>query len=119
MILLDTNVVSELMRPNPDPIVRAWLVGLGLEPIATTSVTIAEITFGILRLPEGKRRDALAERFGAMILGPPSLPVLPLDEAAARHAGQFGALPEQSGLASSRSCDVGFGEPEASRCDFA
>ena len=59
MILLDTNVVSELMRPAPNPKVRAWLGGLGATPLSTTAVTLAEVVFGLARLPEGKRRSDL------------------------------------------------------------
>lgn len=47
MILLDTNVVSELMRPAPDPKMRAWLGGLGAAPISTSVLTIAEVVFGL------------------------------------------------------------------------
>jgi predicted nucleic acid-binding protein len=103
MILLDTNVVSELMRPTPDPKVRAWLGGLGATPLATSAVTIAEIVFGLARLPEGKRRSELMERFDALILGPPTLPVLDLGAQAGRLAGEFRALREGLGLGSSPS----------------
>lgn len=102
-MLLDTNVVSELMRPTPDAKVRAWLGGLGATPLATSAVTIAEIVFGLARLPEGKRRSDLMERFDALILGPPTLPVLDLDAQAGRLAGEFRALRESMGLGSSPS----------------
>ena len=103
MILLDTNVVSELMRPAPNPKVRAWLGGLGATPLSTTAVTLAEVVFGLARLPEGKRRSDLIERFNALISGPPALPVLGLDEQAGRLAGEFRALRESLGLGSSPS----------------
>lgn len=103
MILLDTNVVSELMRPAPDPKVRLWFGGLGATPLATSTVTIAEVVFGLARLPEGKRRSELMERFDALIFGPPTLPVLGLDEQAGRLAGEFRALRESLGLGSSPS----------------
>jgi predicted nucleic acid-binding protein len=103
MILLDTNVVSELMRPVPDPKVRAWLNGLGATPLATSAVTIAEIVFGLARLPDGNRRLELMERFDALVLGPPALPVFALDETAGRFAGEFRAVRETLGLGSSTS----------------
>jgi len=59
MIILDTNVISELMRPKPDAAVLAWL---GEQPIAgvfTTTLTQAEIFYGLALLPEGRRRDDL------------------------------------------------------------
>jgi predicted nucleic acid-binding protein len=103
MILLDTNVVSELMRPVPNSKVRAWLEGLGATPLATSAVTIAEIVFGLARLPDGKRRSDLTERFDALVLGPPALPVFALDEPAGRLAGEFRAVRETLGLGSSPS----------------
>jgi len=101
MILLDTNVVSELMRPAPDPKIRLWLGELDATPLATSAVTIAEVVFGLARLPDGKRRLDL--RFDVLIFGPPALPVLGLDEQASRLAGEAGALGEGLGLGSSPS----------------
>lgn len=59
MIVLDTNVISELMRREPDATVMAWI---GEQPIAgvfTTTLTQAEIFYGLALLPEGRRRDDL------------------------------------------------------------
>lgn len=59
MIVLDTNIISELMRREPDAAVVAWM---GEQPIAgvfTTTLTQAEIFYGLALLPEGRRRDAL------------------------------------------------------------
>ncbi|MDG4576599.1 MAG: type II toxin-antitoxin system VapC family toxin [Defluviicoccus sp.] len=61
MILLDTNVVSEAMKPAPDDAVRAWLDEQAAETLYLSSVTIAELMFGIGALPEGKRKDKLAD----------------------------------------------------------
>ena len=58
-ILLDTNVLSELMRSTPDVKVLAWFQQQGA-PFFTSTITRAEILLGIALLPEGKRRDALA-----------------------------------------------------------
>lgn len=60
MLLLDTNVVSEAMKPEPDPPVRQWLDAQVADTLFLSSVTIAELTFGIGALPKGKRRDRLA-----------------------------------------------------------
>lgn len=59
MILLDTNVVSEAMKPAPDASVRAWLDEEAAETLYLSSVTIAELMFGIGSLPKGKRREKL------------------------------------------------------------
>jgi toxin FitB len=59
MIILDTNVVSELMKPTPDPAVAAWVDGLERSAIHATSPTVYEIEFGIGRLPDGQRKERL------------------------------------------------------------
>jgi toxin FitB len=59
MILLDTNVVSEAMKPEPNPLVRQWLDEQAAETLYISSVTIAELMFGIGTLPRGKRKDKL------------------------------------------------------------
>lgn len=103
MILLDTNVVLELMRPFPDSKVLAWLSSSGTTPLATSAVTIAEIVLGLGRLPDGKRRSDLMEQFDALVMGPPALPVFAFDERAGRLAGEFRAVRETLGLGSSPS----------------
>jgi predicted nucleic acid-binding protein len=59
MIILDTNVVSELMRAEPDARVRQWVSGLRADELGTTAVTVAEIRHGIERLPDGRRKEGL------------------------------------------------------------
>ena len=95
MIVLDTNVVSELMKPQPDAPVRDWLTQAGDEPFGTTAVTIAEIEFGLRRLPQGRRRDDLQSRFEAFAA---ALTVLPLDDLAARETARFRAMRAAAGL---------------------
>jgi predicted nucleic acid-binding protein len=60
MILLDTNVVSEAMKPEPHPNVRAWLDAQAAETLFISSVTVAELLFGISALPSGKRKNDLS-----------------------------------------------------------
>lgn len=60
MILLDTNVVSEAMVREPDPRVRAWLDARAPDTLFLSSITVAELLFGIGALPAGKRNKALA-----------------------------------------------------------
>ena len=61
MILLDTNVLSELMRPTPDPHVVRWLDARPAGEVWISAVTIAEIRLGILRLPAGQRKALLLD----------------------------------------------------------
>ena len=66
MFVLDTNVVSELMRPAPHPAVFAWVAAQPRASLYTTSVTRAEILSGIGIMPEGRRRAALSDAAAAM-----------------------------------------------------
>lgn len=59
MIVLDTNVISEIFRPSPEPRVVEWLVSLTGD-VAITSITLAELLAGVRRLPEGRRKHELA-----------------------------------------------------------
>lgn len=67
MILLDTNVISEAMKPEPDPAVRNWLDEQAAETLYLSSVTIAELMFGIGTLPKGRRRDKLTAALDGML----------------------------------------------------
>ena len=95
MIILDTNVISELMKAEPDQTVAAWLSNLSGLCIATTAVTVSEIEYGIGRLPDGARRRDIAERFAVLIA---AMNVLPLDAPSATFAGRFRAEREQMGM---------------------
>ena len=67
MIILDTNVVSEAMKPAPHAGVMAWLREQPLEELATTAITLAEINYGLRRLPHGRRRGDLEARLRAFM----------------------------------------------------
>ncbi|MGW2841604.1 PIN domain-containing protein [Streptomyces sp. NPDC001493] len=67
MIILDTNVLSELVKSVPDPRVVDWLDSLVPEEVMTTAMTAAELWYGVRRLPDGKRRSELAEGIDAML----------------------------------------------------
>lgn len=60
MILLDTNVISEAMRPAPNPVVQAWLDEQAAETLYLSSITLAELLFGIAALPTGRRKETLS-----------------------------------------------------------
>ncbi len=84
MILLDSNVVSEAMKPAPNPAVRDWLDAQAAETLFLSSITVAELRFGIGVLPDGQRR----ERLGAAVDGVLAVfagRILPFDTEAARH----------------------------------
>ncbi len=83
MIILDTNIISELMRAEPAPAVFAWASVQPRAMLYTTSVSKAEILYGIAVLPEGWRRLALAAAAEAMFADDFAGRVLPFDEAAA------------------------------------
>lgn len=63
MIILDSNVISELMRPSPNPVVVSWLDQQPIHSIWTTSISIFEIHMGLCLLPKGKKRQKLENVF--------------------------------------------------------
>jgi predicted nucleic acid-binding protein len=66
MILLDTNVISEGMKPAPNPFVQAWLDEQISETLYLSSVSLAELLFGIGALPEGRRKKKKEECNGSV-----------------------------------------------------
>jgi hypothetical protein len=68
VILLDTNVVSEPMRPQPDQKVLAWLDAQAAESLYLSTVSFAELLLGIVSLPAGKRRRALAAALNQQVI---------------------------------------------------
>jgi hypothetical protein len=83
MILLDTNVISEAMTREPHPRVRDWLDAQVAETLFLSSITVAELLFGIGALPAGKRKDALAAALDD-VLDLFAARILPFDTEAAR-----------------------------------
>ncbi|ANI79212.1 type II toxin-antitoxin system VapC family toxin [Sphingobium sp. EP60837] len=67
MIVLDTNVVLEAMKPSAEPVVVDWLNRQPAETLFLTSVTLAELLFGITALTEGKRKNALASALDRLL----------------------------------------------------
>jgi toxin FitB len=96
VIILDTNVVSELMRPAGNPAVLSWLRKTGEGDLATTTITVAEIEYGLARLPDGSRADALRTA-AASLWESFATAILPFDVPAARHYGTLMAARERSG----------------------
>lgn len=91
MIVLDTNVVSELMRAAPDSAVLAWVDAQPAAGLHLTSVTAAELLYGVARLPAGRRRAQLAEQVGALLEEDFVRRVLAFDLVAAGHYADIAA----------------------------
>lgn len=96
MIVLDTNVVSEAMKPEPHPAMRAWLNDQAAETLYLSSVTLAELLFGIGALPAGKRKDMLALALDGL-MGLFRDRVLPFDIDAARHYADLAVTAKTGG----------------------
>jgi predicted nucleic acid-binding protein len=84
VILLDTNVVSEAIKPESHPSVRAWFDAQAVETLFLPSIIVAELLFGIGTLPDGRRKDTLTVRIDSL-LDQFAARILPFDIPAARH----------------------------------
>ncbi len=96
MIVLDTNVVSEAMKPAPNAALRAWLNDQAAETLYLSSVTLAELLFGIRALPAGRRRNML-DRTLKELLELFQDRVLPFDTDAARHYADLAVTARNGG----------------------
>lgn len=96
MIVLDTNVVSEAMKPAPHAAVRAWLNAQAAETLYLSSVTLAELLFGIASLPSGKRKKMLTETLDGL-LALFSRRVLVFDIDAAKHYADLAVTAKANG----------------------
>ncbi len=97
MILLDTNVLSELMRAKPDPNVIAWVDAQRSSDLVISSITVAEILYGIARMPDGKRKDSLYVLASAMFEEDFAGSILAFDAEAAVHYADLVAASEGRG----------------------
>jgi len=84
VILLDTNVVCEAMRPKPDQNVLAWLDAQAAETLYLSTVSLAELLLGIESLPAGKRREVLAAALAEQVIALFGERIVPFDFAAAQ-----------------------------------
>lgn len=96
MIILDTNVVSELMRSEPAPQVANWIRDRDRRELCTTVITLAEIRYGIARLPDGRRKQVLLtaadDTFSAF-----EDQILQVDTAVAEHYAVVASTRERAG----------------------
>jgi hypothetical protein len=84
VIVLDTNVISELTRQAPAPRVISWLDALTASEVATTAITAAELLYGVARMPDGRRKTELAAAVHGLLSDDFKGRVLSFDEPAAQ-----------------------------------
>jgi toxin FitB len=97
LIVLDTNVVSEMMRPAPDANVLNWLNVQVADELWLNSVVVSELMFGIARLPGGARKRHLADTFAVMLSEDFAGRILPFDLEAALIYAELAAGCEAKG----------------------
>ena len=97
MLVLDTNVVSELMRPAPDPAIATWVAERATSSLFLTAVTEAELRYGLAVMPPGKRRERLATGLERMLKTGFANRVLPFDSGAARAYAGIAAARRRAG----------------------
>lgn len=97
MILLDTNVISELVRPLPDPAVVTFVGGQALEAVFTAAICEAEIHYGLARMLPGRRRDDLTARITAFLATGFQARILHFDSACAALYGEIRSHREAAG----------------------
>lgn len=97
MIILDTNVLSALMRAVPEPLVIAWLDKQPAESIWITTITLFEARLGLALLPEGRRREALETSFQEFLAEDLDGRILDFDSTAAERAAALAADRQRRG----------------------
>ena len=98
MIVIDTNVISEVMRTKPSGTVISWLDTQTTHQLYTTSVTIAEVLYGLRIMPEGKRRRKLEFKFETFVTNAFGPRILDFDEDAGRKYADLMAYRKAMGL---------------------
>jgi predicted nucleic acid-binding protein len=97
MIVLDTNVLSESLRPRPSDAVKGWMAAQPAALLYTTAINQAEILYGVALLPSGRRKLVLEETVEAIFAEDFLGRVLPFDTAAARSFAEIAAMRRRSG----------------------
>ena len=99
MIVLDTNVISEPLRPAPENQVTEWIDAQALETLYLSAITVAELHFGLTSLPAGKRRDRLQANLEKQVLPLFVGRMLPFDMLASQAYSELMAKARAAGLA--------------------
>lgn len=97
MFVIDTNVVSELMRPEPAPSVATWIAGRDAQEMYLTAVSEAELRYGVAILPAGKRQNALKTAMSRWLDWGFRGRILPFDSAAASIYAEIAAERRRAG----------------------
>lgn len=97
MIVLDTNVLSEIVKPEPDSAVSRWVARQRRADLCTTAISEAELAYGIQLLPRGRRRDALGQAIARLLGEGLGGRVLALDRPAAAAYGALAAARRAAG----------------------
>jgi predicted nucleic acid-binding protein len=97
VIVLDTNVLSELIRPRPDPGVVDWLRGQARSRLFTTAISRGEMLLGVLALPDGQRKRRLQQEVLGIFAADMAGRVLPYDGDAADAHAEFAAMRRAQG----------------------
>jgi toxin FitB len=99
MILIDTNVISEMWRAEPNPQVLTWLDAQAVETLFLSTITVAELRFGLAAMPDGKRRASFQSRLETDVLPTFEGRVLPFDLDASKAYGDLMARARETGRA--------------------
>lgn len=99
MILLDTNVISELWRIAPEPKVLAWVDQQSVQTLFLSAITVAELRFGVASMPQGRRRAVFQDRLEREVLPAFRGRVLPFDLDASQAYAVIMARARAAGLA--------------------
>lgn len=99
MILIDTNVISELWKVEPYPAVLAWIDAQAVETLYLSAITVAELRFGVATMPEGKRRSIYRDRLEREVLPAFSGRVLSFDLEASQAYAELMARAKSEGKA--------------------
>jgi toxin FitB len=116
MILIDTNVISELWKAEPNPGVLAWVDAQTVETLYLSAITVAELRFGLATMPEGKRRTIYQERLENEVLPTFTGRVLPFDLDASKAYADLMARAKAEGKAIGKA--DGYIAATASACGF-
>jgi len=99
MIVLDTNVISELWKIGPNPNLLAWIDAQAIETLYLSTITVAELRYGLATMPEGKRRMIYQERLAKEVLPAFAGRVLPFDLDASKAYADLMAQAKAAGKA--------------------
>ena len=106
-LLLDTNVVSELLRPSPNPVVEGWVAARPAAELYFSAIGEAELLYGVAMLPAGQRKDALAAAIEGILREDFEDRILPFDSGAASAYANIAAAHRAAGrTVASADCQI-------------